>query len=61
MVERKREKLLNVRMLEAEMTMLSELAERDGVSVSEWVRNVVRREHSLAGAEPKLKPKRKRK
>jgi len=58
MVERKRDKLLNVRMLETETAMLAELAEHDGVSVSEWIRNVVRREHALTfGAKPRKKPK----
>lgn len=58
MVERKREKGLTVRMLEAELTMVAELADKDGVSVSEWIRNVIRREHLLAfGAQPKRKTK----
>jgi hypothetical protein len=58
MVERKRDKPLNVRLLEAEMAMLSELAERDGVTVSEWIRNVIRRDHLLAfSTKPRPKPK----
>jgi hypothetical protein len=50
MVERKREKLLNVRVLDAEMEMLGELAQRESVSMSEWIRNCIRREHALLGA-----------
>ena len=52
-----RTRALNVRMLDSETAMLAELAEAEGVSISEWVRNVVRREHALALAS---KPKRKR-
>jgi hypothetical protein len=48
MVERRRDKGLTVRMLDTELTMLDELAEREGVSVSEWIRNVIRREHLVA-------------
>jgi hypothetical protein len=59
MVDRKRNKVLVVRMLDAEVTMLGELAEREGLTVSEWVRNVIRREHLLVFS-PKPKAKRKR-
>jgi hypothetical protein len=38
-----RPRLLNVRMTEAEMQMLRELAEQDGLSVSDTVRQLVRR------------------
>lgn len=62
MVERKRERLLTVRMNDAEMAMLDALAEDEGVSSSEWVRNVVRREQALsAAARHRSKPKPKRK
>lgn len=47
MVERKRDRALTVRMLEIELDMLAALAEQEGVSVSEWIRNTIRREHVL--------------
>jgi predicted HicB family RNase H-like nuclease len=59
MVERKREKLLNVRLLESETDMLAELAEREGVTVSEWIRNVIRVQHALLPAKPSKRSKRK--
>jgi hypothetical protein len=45
---RKRQKLLTVRTNEAEMDMVQALADRERLSVSEWVRNMIRREHTLA-------------
>ncbi len=60
MVERKREKLLNVRVLDAEMEMLGELAQRASVSMSEWIRNCIRREHALLGAKAAKRTKTKR-
>lgn len=45
---RTRNRLLNVRLLETETAMLAELAAAEHVSVSEWIRNVIRREHALA-------------
>src|SRR5262245_60187571 len=54
-----RTRLVNVRMLDAEVTMLAELAELEGVSQSEWVRNVIRREHTLMFRE-KPSPKRRK-
>ncbi len=48
MPERTRNRLLNVRLLETETAMLAELAAAEHVSVSEWIRNVIRREHTLA-------------
>ena len=61
MIERKRERVLNVRLLDAETAMLASLAEREGLSVSEWIRNTIRVQHALAFAQsaPKRKPKRK--
>lgn len=51
-----RTRMLNVRMLESETTMLADLAAREGVSISEWIRNLVRREHAIAfGAHPSPK------
>jgi predicted HicB family RNase H-like nuclease len=53
-----RTKALNVRMLESEAAMLADLATHEGVSISEWVRNIIRREHALTlGTRP---PPRKR-
>jgi hypothetical protein len=61
MAERKRDSPLVVRLLETERQMLNELAEKEGVTVSEWIRNVIRREHLLAeSAKPSAKPKRKK-
>jgi hypothetical protein len=60
MVERRREKLLNVRVLDAEMQMLGELAHREGVSMSEWIRNSIRKEHALLGAKAAKRSKTKR-
>ena len=57
-----RMRMLNVRILEAETELLAELAEREGVSISEWIRNVVRREHAIAFSSavlPRKKPKKK--
>lgn len=52
---------MTVRMLDAETQMVSDLAERECVTVSEWIRNIIRREHLLAfGAKPRPKPKRKK-
>jgi hypothetical protein len=60
MVERRRDKLLNVRVLDAEMEMLGELAERERVSMSEWIRNNIRKEHALLGAKAAKRSKTKR-
>lgn len=48
MPERTRNRLLNVRLLETEHAMLTEFAAAEQVTISEWVRNIVRREHALA-------------
>src|SRR5262245_56408978 len=56
MVDRRRERALNVRMLDAETEMLANLAEHEGVSVSEWIRNVVRTQYTLAFGSSKPKP-----
>ena len=45
---RKRQKLLTVRTNDAEMDMVQALADLEGFSVSEWVRNTIRREHTMA-------------
>jgi hypothetical protein len=52
---RTRETKLTVWLAEAEMAMLNELAERTGLSKSDVIRQLVRREH--AGTEPKPSPK----
>ncbi|HMJ13670.1 MAG TPA: hypothetical protein VK524_19770 [Polyangiaceae bacterium] len=49
-------------MLDSELKQLDDLAEHEGITVSEWVRNVIRREHLLTFAErpsAKKRPKRK--
>ena len=58
MAERRREKLLTIRVNEAEMAMVFELAEDEKVGVSEWIRNIIRREHAIASV---AKPSKKRK
>jgi len=57
MVDRKRERVLNVRLLDVESQMLAQLADREGVSVSEWIRNIIRAEHAAAFGRPKPKTK----
>jgi hypothetical protein len=42
-------------MLQAELDMLADLAEHEGVSVSEWIRNAIRREHVLTFAVKKAR------
>jgi hypothetical protein len=44
----KRDRVLNVRLIESEAAMLAALAEREGMSVSDWVRVTLRVEHALA-------------
>jgi uncharacterized protein (DUF1778 family) len=60
MVERKRTRNLNVRMLDDELAMLDAIAEREGISVSDWVRQTVRAAFRKAfGADAKPPKKRK--
>ena len=58
-----RTKRINLHATEAEQEMLRELAERDGVSMSDYIRQHIRRSHAeVFGAQPVAKPKaRKRK
>jgi uncharacterized protein (DUF1778 family) len=42
-----RTKALNVRLVQAEADMLAALAEREGMSVSDWVRTTIRVEHAI--------------
>ena len=56
---RKRQRVLVVRTNDTEMDMVQELADLEGLSVSEWVRNVIRREYTLA--HPPRRRKRKSK
>ena len=58
MAVRKRDRGLAVRMLDSELLMLSELAEHEGVSSSEWIRNTIRREHAIVFSERRAKRKR---
>ena len=44
--ETKRDRVLNVRLTEAEVTMLGELARHEGLNVSDWVRTTIRVEHA---------------
>jgi hypothetical protein len=48
MVERQREKTWNVRVTEHENEMLKALAEHQGLSVSDVLRQLVRRAHAAA-------------
>ena len=54
-----RERVLNVRMTDAEMRMVKELAEHVGLSQSDAVRQLVRQAHSkLASEQPSKRRKR---
>ena len=53
-----RERVLNVRLTEAEMLMVKELAEAFGFSQSDAVRQLVRQAHAKLKAQGKPKPKR---
>lgn len=54
-----RERVLNVRMTDAEMQMVKELAEHAGLSQSDAVRQLVRQAHSkLASEQPPKRRKR---
>lgn len=60
MAERKRTKLLNVRMTEEETAMLVAVAERDGQNISDWIRLSVRQAFRKAfGTDAKPSKKRK--
>ena len=48
MVERKRQRLLTVRVNDAEMQMARELADAEGLGMSDYVRNLIRAEHALS-------------
>lgn len=56
MVER--ERMLNVRVADAEIEMIKELAEHMGLSQSDVVRQLIRQAHAQAFGPPKAKPKR---
>lgn len=43
-----RDRVLNVRLIESEAAMLTALAEREGMSLSEWIRTTIRVQHALA-------------
>jgi predicted DNA binding CopG/RHH family protein len=53
-----RPKLLNVRMTEAEIEMVKELAESAGLSQSDIIRQLVRQAHAELDTKTKRKPKR---
>lgn len=54
-------KNLNVRVTEGEVAMLKELAEAQGLSASDIVRQCIRREHEKIASPPKRKPAKKSK
>lgn len=58
MADRRRKRVLNVRIDDAEAAMLDALADRDGITVSDWVRLAVRRAYRDAFGEGK--PRRKK-
>ena len=47
MVERTRQRLLTVRVNEAEMKMVQDLADAEGLGMSDYLRNLIRAEHAL--------------
>ncbi len=51
MAERRRVKTLNVRMLDDELSMIDAMAEREGISISDWVRQTVRASYRKAFGE----------
>ena len=62
MAERKRERVLNVRLTDDEVRMLSAIAELDGLNQSDWVRRTIRttfRKVFPASVQQSAKPKRK--
>jgi hypothetical protein len=61
MAPTQRDHMFHVRMSEDERQMLESLAERDGLSASDKVRQLIRREHAVAFGEAPKKPKPKRK
>jgi predicted HicB family RNase H-like nuclease len=53
MPERRRTSTLNVRVYQEEADMLKELADRDGLSISDWIRQAIRQRHrKLFGERP---------
>jgi len=60
MVERKRERVLNVRLTDEETEMVAALAEQDGLNVSDWIRRTIRTSFRKAFSTP-AKPKAPRK
>jgi len=60
MVERKRERVLNVRLAEDETRMVAALAELDGLNISDWVRRTIRVAFRKAFPEPVQPSKQKK-
>jgi hypothetical protein len=52
-----REKRLNILVTEAEQQMLQALADRDGITASDYVRMFIRRAHAEAFGEQPTKPR----
>jgi predicted DNA binding CopG/RHH family protein len=50
-----RDKKLTVMMSDRELVMIRELAEHEGLSVSDWLRQALRRAHAEAFGAPKPK------
>ena len=60
MAPTERDHMFHVRMSQEERKMLEAIADRDGLSASDKVRQLIRREHAALFSEPtRPKPKRK--
>ena len=59
MSERKRERVLNVRLTGDEVRMLSAIAELDGLNQSDWIRRTIRTtfRKTFPAVQPSAKPK----
>jgi antitoxin component of RelBE/YafQ-DinJ toxin-antitoxin module len=58
--ERRRQHLLNVRVNEDEKRMAQELADAEGLGMSDYVRNLIRREHALTFGRTRATKKRRK-
>jgi len=59
MAERKRERVLNVRLADEETEMVAALAELDGLNVSDWIRRTIRTSFRKSFQPSKQKTKKK--
>jgi hypothetical protein len=55
----KRTRNLNVRISDEELAMLAELAERDGLTSSDWLRFTIRRAHTKVFGATKQRTKKR--